>query len=618
MSKKNLQQKSKGVEINKTKHNIPWSLVILAVAILFRVIYFFQFQDTNPVYGRLIHDSALFNKLANSVIDKSIILDQPFYISPFYIYFLALIYTIFGYYINTIRVIQFAAGALTALMTYGIANKYFDKRKSVLAGILAAVYMPFMFYESNLVGTSMATFFTVSSIYLLLTTTKNRFSLFISFLSGLSLALAITSRPNLLLLVPIPFIYYYLTQRENLKKAALPSLLLFIGLAIPLLLTGIHNKIAGDSFSILTTHGGINFFIGNHENASGAWEAPEGLDASVSAINLEQSKQFAEAETGKELTLNQVSFFWYKKSFSFILHHPIKWSALMLKKTALFWSSYETPLNYNYYFHQKQTPMLKIPIFNLIFYMPFAIIGIIVLAPQWRKYWLMFATILAISLSIIIFFMASRYRMAAMPFLIILTSVGIWSLLDVYNKLTKKHIILFVVLLLLFAGQTKFTNYQLRAFTDSNEYYNLALSYLIEGNPERSVFWGKQAVYQNPGNANAFYNLGIANLKMKNYDDAYEAFNKVIQLEPDRPDALRNLGSLLLLRKQYQRANRYLAKSIELEPGNKQALMNLGLSYYHLKEYDNAIKIWNDFLRLEPGNEQAQRNIQAAEYSRDH
>ncbi len=613
LSRKVEKRKSKiehASSFNLTHIDEKWLVVLIAlVAVVFRIIYFYQLRSASPVYSRLIHDSALFNELAHRVLKNGLVLKQPFYISPLYIYFLAFVYKVFGDTINTVRFIQFLMGVGTSLMTFCLAGYFFDKKTAFIAGLMAAVYAPFLFMEGNLLGTSAATFFLLASVLLLVLSKTNRPGFFSAFASGLLLSLAICGRPNLILLIPVPILYFVLKRQKT------TTLVLFnvLGILLPLLLTGAHNQLAGGQFTILTTHGGINFYIGNNEKATGVWQAPEGIEASVSAINLQESKSFAEKALGKKLTLTQVSKFWYKRAISFIIKHPLKWMVLTVKKFLLFWSSYETPLNFDYYFHQHFSSLLRLPLFNLLFYMPLALFGLIVFAPKWKKVWLLYAVIVLACFSVVMFFMADRYRIVVLPFLIIIAAAGVVRLFSMFSDRNAKKWLFVGILIVLFAVETAYAQKRISKTNFANDYYNLSLSHLIENDIRGAVYWGQRAVAADPSDKNAHYNLGIAYLKEKENEKAFAQFSEVVRIDSTAAGAQRNLGALLLMQKRYASARRHLQASLRFDPDNSMALMNLGLAHYYLGDYQNAIRAWKDLLGIEPQNEQAKNNIKAAQ-----
>lgn len=594
----------------------PTSLfaVVAAVALVFRILYFMQLKNNSPVYQRIIHDSALFNELAHRVLEHGPVLDTAYYISPLYIYFLALVYKIFGDAFNTVRFVQFFLGIGTSVLTAAIALKIYGKKVALLAGFMAAVYAPMLFFEGNMLGTSLVAFLLVAACYLLIIAPDLRFRYLVYGLAGLFLALAICGRPNLLLLAPLPILYFVFILKPEKNTIIAGSAIYLLGLAIPILLTGLHNKKAGGEFVLLTTHGGINFYIGNHHKATGSWQAPEGIEASVSAINLEQSRAYAERELGRSLSASEVSAFWYKKALKWGMSHPIQWLGLLGKKFLLFWTGYETPLNFDYYFHQKYAGLLRIPIFNLPFYMPLVIIGLWFALRSRGNGWLIVGVVLLTCLSVVMFVMADRYRAVVAPFMIILAALAVVDFLRMIALKQKRFWVVAGLFLALLVANLTFTQNKLRGATFGNDYYNLALSHLIDGNIDSSIYWGQRAIIADPTNANAFYNLGVAYLRNKDYDRALDTFERVLELDPESAGANRSIGAILLTRQQYYRAKRLLEMANRLEPNNPRCLMNLGLAYYYTRDFQKAIETWRQLEKIEPNNEQVKNNIKAAEY----
>jgi Tfp pilus assembly protein PilF len=383
-------------------------------------------------------------------------------------------------------------------------------------------------------------------------------------------------------------------------------------LIIPLGLTSIHNYLAGKDPAPLTTHGGINFYIGNHQGASGAWEAPEGIEASVSAINLEESKRFAEQSLGKELTTSQVSRFWYGRAVRFIVRHPVEWLLLMVKKTLLFWSSFETPLNFNYYFHQHYSWLLSVPLFNLVVVMPMALWGLLYNLPQWRQKWLLYALIGTICLSVILFFVSGRYRLPILPFLLIFAAAGLAGLWQMIRVPGPRRWIWSIVLLVLFTSQILYSHSRVKHSNFANDYYNLSLAHIMDENFEEAIRFAELAVEADSSYVDAYYNLGIAYMRLREYDKSFDAFSHVVSLDPGEIGGHRNLGALLLLRGEYDQALHHLQIAVEGEPANVNSLMNLGLAYFYLQRYGEAIGAWERLLEVDPRNDQARNNIRAA------
>ena len=584
-------------------------LSILLAALLMRALYFSQLKSGSPVYDLLIHDSALFNELAHRVLERGLVGEHAFYISPLYIYFLAAVYRLLGDSFNIVRILQFVMGAGTAVLIYALGRRYFSRTVAWISGLIAALYAPFLFFEGNLLGTSLVTLLLCAALLSMDRIGSGRFPIPAAFCSGLLLALAITGRPNLLLLAPLPLIAAFLLPASRRWPVLFSAA---IGLLLPLALTAMHNFAAEKEFIPLTSHGGINFYIGNSEAATGAWYPPEGLEASVSAINLEDSRRFAEQQTGRSLTSSQVSRFWIRRAFTYIGERPLQWLELVGKKFVLFCWGYETPLNFDYYFHQRYTSLLRPPFLNFTVVFPLALVGLGFSLSNWRRLWPLYCVIVLACLSVMLFFMADRYRLPVVPVLILFAGYGIVKLVELWRAPGWRRCALTGALIVLIALQIGTARAKISRTNYGNDYYNIALAHIIEEEYKEGIYWGERAVAADPQRVDAFYNLGIAYLKEGEPEKAFEAFSTVVELAPDEAGAQRNLGGLLLMGKEYRRALEHLRTAVELEPDNISGLMNLGLAHYYLYDFQQAIDAWERLLKIDPDNEQARNNIRAA------
>ncbi|MBA7576572.1 hypothetical protein ES708_18413 [subsurface metagenome] len=324
-----------------------------------------------------------------------------------------------------------------------------------------------------------------------------------------------------------------------------------------------------------------------------------------------ESRRFAEQATGQSLTAPQVSRFWYGRALTYIVHHPFDWFALTTKKFLLFWSAYEPPVNFDYYFHQRYTPLLRIPFINLVVYMPFAIMGIFVSLRRWRQDWLLLSVIGIVCVSVVMFYMGHRYRLVVMPLVIVMASAGCFAMIGQLKSRSIKKFAWLALLSALFIIQFEYAQKRISKTSFSQDYYNLSLAHMLRDDMLSSITWGQLAVKADPLFKNAHYNLGVAFMKEKVYDQALGAFTTVIRLDSTMAGAQRNVGGLLIMQKQYRQARRHLEISLLYEPDHVIALMNLGLAHYYLMEYAKAVQAWERLLAIDPENEQARRNVEA-------
>ena len=92
---------------------------------------------------------------------------EVFYQAPFYPYFLAAIYSVFGDGPWAPRLAQIGLGSLSCLLLALAGRRFFTARTGVLAGVLLALYAPAIYYDGLLQKASLGLFFSAALLFLL-------------------------------------------------------------------------------------------------------------------------------------------------------------------------------------------------------------------------------------------------------------------------------------------------------------------------------------------------------------------------------------------------------------------------------------------------------------------
>lgn len=124
-------------------------LVVFVLAIIVRGIYLYDSSD-NPTFSTPIVDSQTYDSLAWILASGRPITREFFWQPLFYPLFLALVYKLSYFSILWVKIIQAVLGAVTAVLVYRIGEKIFGRGVGLLAGVMTAVYMPLVFFETDL------------------------------------------------------------------------------------------------------------------------------------------------------------------------------------------------------------------------------------------------------------------------------------------------------------------------------------------------------------------------------------------------------------------------------------------------------------------------------------
>ena len=126
------------------------SLVVASAAVLTRIVYLLQIR-ASPLFDYLHLDPLYYVEWGRRVAGGAWLGDQVFEQSPLYPYLLGAFFSLFGDgdgSLLLLRLLQLAAGVAGCVGIHLLARQAFDARVGLVAGLLAAAYGPFLFYEA--------------------------------------------------------------------------------------------------------------------------------------------------------------------------------------------------------------------------------------------------------------------------------------------------------------------------------------------------------------------------------------------------------------------------------------------------------------------------------------
>jgi tetratricopeptide (TPR) repeat protein len=375
---------------------------VAAAALALRLIHVWQVHATGLVQPEEL-DPGFYYGWAKSIAAGDLIGQAPFVQSPLYAYLLGLFMAVFGTAVTPILVAQTLVGAGTVALTCVAGRLYFDVRRGLIAGLLLAVYGPFVFYEGMVMKTFLSPFFTILLAVVLglaarragaaqdeaqrsaaaadapasepppapggassqvpegasLPVTATR--LFGA--AGLVFGCLCLDRDNFVLLAPVlALLAAWLAgggggalAPRRLRAAGAFAL----GAALVILPVTIRNFAVSREVVLLTTGGGEVFFIGNNHDANGLYVPP----AFVRPDPRYEHADFVARATeiaGHPLSPMESSWFWFHEGLKYISGDPLAWTRLLWLKFVHFWNWYELPDNLDYEVMQQFAPLLKV------------------------------------------------------------------------------------------------------------------------------------------------------------------------------------------------------------------------------------------------------------------
>jgi tetratricopeptide (TPR) repeat protein len=544
-----------------------YALLIFLVAISIRMVYLYEIRD-NPFFENLTLDQTSYDRWALRIARGDWLGKDIFYQDPLYPYFLGALYSIIGRDLFWVRVAQAAVGSLTCVLIFVLGNALFSRRAGLLAGAIAAIYKPFFYFDALIEKTFLGVFLVCLFLALLIHARPRRsFLLWIS--AGLVLGLLALVRANALAFVAGVLAWLFLVEREqetrSYKFIAMGGFL--AGLLLVLFTVCARNYIVGKDFVLLTSQAGQNFYIGNNPlNTSGRYHPPNFIRPNP-RYEQEDFRVRAEIATGRTMKPSEISSYWFGEAFRFIEREPVKWLKLMAKKFWLFWNWYEAPDNQNYYFFSRYSMLQRLPLPDFRFVAAFALAGMAVFLPQWKRLFLLYATVLLYSGAVIAFYIFDRYRLPVVPALILFAAFAICELAKM-------------------AVQRKWWK------SAASAALSAVFAFLISTDVNKMDYYGDSA--------NAYCRLAAVEQTRGDLDAALAGYRQAIEVMPHYWAPYYGLGEIYSRRKEIDLALENYTMALAYSPQNPEIYTRLGYLYYTKGLLDKSIEMYQEAVKLKP------------------
>jgi Flp pilus assembly protein TadD len=333
-----------------------------------------------------------------------------YYVSPFYIYFLAVILKLSGSF-TAVRIGQTLLGTVAIAWMYLTTREWFGERAARYTLALAAFTGLFTFYEVLLLQTAIDVFFTASALlcltYALRAGTPRAERLW-TLAAGLAFGLQATNRPNIALAAAGLIVVAAALRRWQMAA------LLAGGLALGLAPFAVRNVIVAHQFSVLSSHGGLNFYMGNGPGATGFYHQIPGITPSIKGQALD-ARLVASRALGRTVDDRGASDYFMDQALGWMAAHPAEWAWLTIRKFALVFHAQHVPLPYSYPFYQYDWPtFLRFLIVGPWLLVPLGLVGLWWAAPSGtarRAYLLWVAFVPLYAGAVALFFISERYRL---------------------------------------------------------------------------------------------------------------------------------------------------------------------------------------------------------------
>jgi tetratricopeptide (TPR) repeat protein len=551
-------------------------IAILVLAALLRLGHLYAVAD-EPFVASLIVDSREYDRWAREIAAGDWWGTEVFFQAPLYPYFLAVVYTVLGHHLLAVYLLQIAGGVAACWALFRAGQLAGGPRLGLAASALAACYGPFLFYETLLLKESLAATTAAFLLWALILARSRGLDRW-WFVAGLGLGALALLRENALLLAPLLALLVRTPGRQWrqwLRSAACFAL----GFAAPLLPVAARNAAVGGSPLPTASNFGVNFYIGNNPRADGTYR-PLAPGRQVPALEARAAQSLAEQEVGRPLTPAEVSSYWLRRALGWAAAEPLAFARLQATKLRFYWSWYEWPDAVDYYDFGERSPILRVALVEFGAISLLAVLGLVLSWPAGGLPWwpkssvsllaLLPAIVFALSwmLATVAFFLFSRFRLPAVPALILLAAIPVAQA----SRWRQRRGVWLSILCLACVAVPPTLGFAPRL---DLVHGNLARLAEEAGRGEEARGHYRKVLEVAPNDLGALLGLGADAARAKDWVAALGYFSRARESAPESGDAAASLGGTLVVLGRFDEAEAELRRALRLDPDNQLATRNL-------------------------------------------
>ncbi|MDF1545963.1 MAG: glycosyltransferase family 39 protein [bacterium] len=583
-------------------------VLILAIGTAVRVIYNLSLPDS-PFFGMYFLDSQVLNSSAKDILSGSTS-DLAYFRAPLYPYLLALVYKLFGVTPWAVIIFQNLLGLSTAIVVYRFAEELFSRVVALWSGIICSVYPTLVFFEGETMITSLAVFLYTASVYGMWKASESD-SVARTLGAGVIMGLAAITRPTIIPLALIfPVVLLYRHGWSQVLAVTKRSIVFGGAILIPVLPVTFRNVLIGGEPVLISTQGGVNFYIGNNEDADGLTVVSPGPQLRIGKYQdniWTSSMDEANHRAGRELTQSEVSSFWTGEALKWISSNPSRFSTLYLKKLWLFWHGQEVFNNKSLYYAAEYSWYMKTLLWqNWLNFpsgvvLPFMFTGIIVSLFRDRKALLPCLYLLSSGFLMSLFFVCSRFRQPLMPIAIMMSVYGAIIMVRYFREKRSRGVLIAATTLVFTIGLNSGGNIESR-INRSQFLAILGGIYEQKNQPDHAISQYKQALELMPDNMQVYGFLANALFNKNEYARANEVYSTALSYFPDYPPFTFGLARSFQSMGEVDSAKFRYSQTIDNAPNFGAAMDRLGYIYRQEGRIDSAVVYYRMLLGLSPGD----------------
>ena len=514
--------------------------------------------------------------------------NTTYFRTPLYPMFLAAIFQLPGNDLMAARIVQAILGSVAAVFVASIAAHRFGRIAGWSAGLLAALSWPLLHYGRELLISALIVFLVALLLWFWDRTTPSS-SLRRWFLLGLLVGANALAWSSLILLAPLVIVLAAWEEAPTTRRRIERALVVLAGVLMLVLPVTIRNRAVSGEWVPLASQGGINLWIGNNPEADGISARLPGF----SSWRNEDVDAALAREHGRRLRPGEQDRYFRRKAFDFIGENPGSAIGLFVRKLYFFFQGYEIRNDRDLESLRERNAILALPLPDFGWIAPLGIAGLFFARNRWREIAHLWGTALVIAITVAMFFVTARYRMAAWPALLPLAGAGVAGILERGISPASRGARIALVAALIVLARIDFLDIRhpdpsqphfqygnvyarVQRFADAEQEYRTALSIA-------------------PDFGEAHHHLGALYLEQDRLPEAIAELRESVRLLPHSFRARRSLAEALEAQGSLEEAIRLRRENVELTMGDHEDMHALARALGSAKQYPES---WALFERI--------------------
>lgn len=559
---------------------LPWAAigVIFVGALLVRGVALVDLSFHDPWFDSPVVDERTNVEDARRIVREGIRIETPYWKPPLYPHLLSIPIALgLGSERSdpgpepglawTMKILQALLDSWTAVLVATIAARIARRPRAALwaGGLHALGFLP-VFYTAQFLDTTLYTFLVVATVRFALAAAEDRAVL--SWMSaGILAGLAAITRATMLATIPVLALVPWWTGRGPERGGAdgarwrwlAGGALVVLGAAAMILPVTLMNARFGGDRVLISSNGGINFYIGNRP---GGGVGSDGLTSVHAGPRWDDLLR----ETAHIQRPSERSSHYYRIAWRAIADDPGHFVGRIATKVHALVHSFDVPNNKNFAEERERSPALRYLPARSGVVIPLALVGLACSGVLLTRRFVLVGTLASQASIAVVFFVAARYRVP----LLALGSVPAGALLaEVFERTApvQRRRILAVASILL-AALLAWDPHGWRERFEDYVIDPVALGAALDnaGDDAGARRWYERALRLDPDHAVAEYQIGHLELAAGRLDAAEARFRKSVETDPGFALGWNAIGTLALSDGRPDEAAASFLRAIEEDP----------------------------------------------------